>query len=420
MTVKKNNALVAFMVWLSITMFYCYQYIVRILPNIIEPNLKAKYDISVSDFADFAGLYYIGYVAVHIPIGIALGRFGAKKIMPLFIFFTAAGLLPIVFSDSWTMVIAGRILNGIGASAASVGALQTFRIMYPDKFARVLGFTVCTGIITAVYISSPLAEVIENIGFDLTLQIIMYSGTALAIISFIIIPKSEGENQDSNILGDIKFILSNYKLLLASLFAGLMVGPLEGFGDAWGSKFMIAVYALEKVSADTITLSISLGMCAGCIILPYIADKTRMYIGVTMLSGIAMILCFMHILGEEATENSLYYTCFATGIFCAYQVIIIPKITTYVPEEKSGLAAAVANMIIMAFGSLFHKAIASRLDQNWNGQMNNGTKLYDNEAYVAAISVIPIAIAIAVIGFALHTIISVMRAKRIQEATISE
>ena len=217
------------------------------------------------------------------------------------------------------------------------------------------------------------------------------------------------------ILTDIKATLGNPKIIVASLLAGFMVGPLEGFADAWGSAFMITVYDIEKSVADTITLSVFLGMCIGCIVLPYIADKTRMYFGVTISSGIVMILCFVHILSGNANADSLYYACLVTGVFCAYQVVIISKIATFVSEERSGVAVAIANMIIMAFGLLFHKFIGITLDWQWDGtwkgQMIQGVRSYGTDAFINSISIIPAATTIAVVGFIIMAMTNVIRVK---------
>lgn len=416
MKVEEKNNFVSMLVWLSLTLFYCYQYILRMLPNIIMPDIMNKYQIGAVEFGSFAGIYYIGYIAIHIPIGILLTRFGGKKILPLCIALTASGLIPLVYFDFWGSVVIGRALTGIGSSAAIVGALQIFRIIYPDKFARMLGFTVSASLITVVYVGTPLASVIESIGINATINALICSGIALALITYLIMPKSAQEVSHSDIWTDIKAVICNYKLLFTSLFAGFMVGPMEGFADAWGSSFMITVYGIEKAAADYLTLSILFGMFIGCIVLPYVADKTRMYLGVTIVSGIGMIICFVYMLSGQANEQSLYYACLITGIFCAYQVVIISKIATYVSEERSGMAAAVANMIIMTFGWVFHNAIGMRLDKLWDGTLINGIKSYSSEAFITSISIIPIAISLAVVGFTVMGISNIIHA-RIQQKT---
>ena len=416
---EEKTKFISIMVWFCITMFYCYQYILRALPNIIMPNIIDKYNIGATEFSSFAGMYYAGYVIVHIPIGKLLSRFGARAILPMFIAITSIGLAPLAYFDDWTSVVIGRTLTGIGSSAAIVGALQIFRIIYPDKFSRMLGIMVFFGLITVVYAGSPLANVIAIIGIDVTIKVLLYSGIALAALTYLLMPKSVGEASHTSILTDIKATLGNPKIIVASLLAGFMVGPLEGFADAWGSAFMVTVYDIEKSVADTITLSVFLGMCIGCIVLPYIADKTRMYFGVTILSGIVMILCFVHILSGNANADSLYYACLVTGIFCAYQVVIISKIATFVSKERSGVAAAIANMITMAFGLLFHKFIGITLDWQWDGtwkgQMTQGVRSYDTDAFVNSISIIPAATTIAVVGFIAMAMTNVIYIKLIEK-----
>lgn len=415
MKVEEKNKFISILIWSCITMFYCYQYILRPLPNIIMPNIMRKYDIGASEFGTFAGVYYVGYIVVHVPIGILLSRFGARVILPLCIACTAFGLTPMIYLDSWWSVVVGRVLTGIGSSAAIVGALQIFRILYPSKFTRMLGIMVSLGLITTVYAGTLLSEVIESIGIDTTISVLLYAGIILAVLTYCLLPSSVSEASGNNIWADIKAIIFNYKLLFTSLFAGLMVGPLEGFADAWGSAFMISVYGLDKAIADSITLSVFLGMCAGCLILPYIADKTRLYFGVTIFSGIVMIICFAYILSGRADADSLYYTCVITGIFCAYQVVIIARIATFVSEERSGMAAAVANMIIMTFGWVFHNSIGMTLDNLWNGEIVGGTRSYSAEAFITSISIIPTAMSLAITGMTVIVMANVVHARLIQK-----
>jgi MFS family permease len=411
---KENRRFVALLVWCCITFFYCYQYILRIIPNIIMPSIMSKYSVGATEYGSFAGIYYIGYVLVHIPIGILLTRFGAKKILPICIILTAVGITPLVYFDSWNSVIIGRLLTGIGSSAAIVGALQIFRILYPQNFARMLGIMVSLSLITVVYSGKPLSIVVASIGISSTINILLISGVVLAALTYFLLPKSASESSHSELVTDIKAIVCNYKLIFASLFAGLMVGPLEGFADAWGSAFLVSVYGFNKVAADSTVLSILFGMCIGCIILPYIADKTKLYFGTTIFSGLAMIVLFIYLLQGSASVSSIYYTCLIIGFFCAYQVIIIAKISTFVSEERSGMAGAVVNMIVMAFGWVFHNSIGLTLDKLWTGELQNEIKVYSPEAFIKAISIIPIATCLAIIGLSIMAMINIIRAAKLK------
>ena len=85
---------IAWMVWIIASVFYAYQYILRVMPNIMLDDIMQQFQIGAATFGQFSGVYYIGYSAMHLPIGIMLDRFGPRKTMTGCILLTVIGLLP--------------------------------------------------------------------------------------------------------------------------------------------------------------------------------------------------------------------------------------------------------------------------------------------------------------------------------------
>ncbi|MFK8040167.1 MAG: MFS transporter [Rickettsiaceae bacterium] len=391
--------------WLCLSIFYFYQYVLRMLPNIIMPEILQKFCIGASEFGNFAGIYYIGYIIAHIPIGVLLSRFGNKIVLSVCVLISAVGLLPFSYFDSWSYMILGRFLIGVGSSAAAIGAIQVFRVLFPNAFSRAIGLMVCVGLLTTVFCSGPISYFIDMLGVDYVINAIVVAGMALAVFTFIVIPNtsqdtSSNENESHNVWYDVKSVLCNFKVISISILAGLMVGPLEGFADAWGNAFIVSVFELSKAEANSIVFCILTGMCFGCIILPYFADKTRRYYEVTFISAVLMLISYIiMMLDTNSSTQMLKLICFVIGIFSAYQTVIIPKASMLVPENLSAMAAAITNMIIMSFGSVFHNSIGYVLQKMHNGKIENGIVVYSKDAYMYSISVIPIAIAISAVGF---------------------
>ena len=210
-----SNALTVSIIWLFITLFYCYQYILRLLPNIVMPELMEKFSIGALSFGEFAGIYYIGYILMQIPFGLLLSRFGGKLVMPISIIIAALGILPIA-GNNWQLAILGRFFIGVGASAAIVGAFQIFRIIFPQHFTRMLGALVCVGILTAVYLSKPLTTITNNIGIEEMVYILVIGGFLLAAATYVVLPKMP-TSKTANVWVDIKAIISNQKLIKAHI-----------------------------------------------------------------------------------------------------------------------------------------------------------------------------------------------------------
>lgn len=396
---NSQNSYYALFIWLFVTLFYCYQYVLRLLPNMIMPELMKKFSVGATEIGTFAGIYYIGYILMYIPIGILLSRYGAKIILPICILFSAFGLLPIMFATHWSYVLLGRLCIGIASSAAIIGAFQIFRSIFKEGLSQMLGAMICVGLISAIYIGKPLVLLRDSIGVFSMLGVLMILGLLLAFLCYIYLPH-EIDSNDKHFAEIFKSLLTNSTFFYSSILAGLMVASLEGFVDTHATAFFNALYNLERSVADSIASSILTGMCVGSIVLPYIAEKTKAYYSITALAALGISISFFTMFFTPNISIFLLYTInFIIGICSAYQVIILSKIASYFPEKLAGIAGAMANMIIMGFGYIFNVSIGRLLDFYWSGTTHQGIRIYDAITYTKAISIIPIASTIAAIGF---------------------
>ncbi len=386
-----TSRIMAYSVWIIASIFYAYQLILRVMPNIMFGEIIQQFHIDAAVFGQFSGLYYVGYTLMHLPIGIMLDRFGPRKVMSCCILLAVVGLLPIIFSDNWIYLIMGRILIGIGSSAAILGTFKIIRMTFQEKnFTRMLSLSVTIGLIGAIYGGGPVSSMCTALGYKAVVQIFAISGILLAGLTYLIVPEMESSSRTA-IITDIKTVFSNKKVILLCCFAGLMVGPLEGFADVWGTVFLKQVYGFDSNLSSYLPSMMYLGMCFGGPVLSFIADKTGRYLGSIIAAGIIMLIVFIMLVAKLLTANSITIGFLIVGICCAYQIIAIYKASTYVPENVAGLTTAVANMIIMSFGYAFHSVIGFVID------INGGTQV--SKSFIYGVGVIPIALAIGVIGF---------------------
>lgn len=390
---SSNSRTLAWMVWIIASIFYAYQYILRVMPNIMLNDIMAQFGISAATFGQFSGVYYIGYSLMHLPLGIMLDRYGPKKIMTVCILLTVVGLTPLLFADYWVYPIVGRFLIGLGSSAAILGIFKIVRMTFSEKhFSRMLSLSVTIGLIGAIYGGGPVSYMREILGYKFVIQIFAVAGLFLAALTYWVIPNINGSSEKT-VLSDIKEVLSNGRVIWTCVFAGLMVGPLEGFADVWGTVFLKQVYGFEGPLAASMPSMIFIGMCFGSPLLSLIADKTGNYLATIIGAGIAMAACFACLLIWSLPSQAITLSFVLVGICCAYQILAIYKASTYVREQVAGLTTAVANMIIMIFGYAFHTVIGGVI--NFMGGPNAPQALMDG------VTVIPLTLCLGTIGFVL-------------------
>lgn len=383
----------AWMLWIIASIFYAYQYVLRVMPSIMLTDIMERFQLDAGSFGQFSGIYYISYSLMHLPVGIFLDRYGPKRIMTLCILLTVVGLSPMVFATHWIYPIIGRFLIGLGSSAAILGTFKIIRMTFAEKrFARMLSLSVMIGLIGAIYGGAPVNYLCTTIGYQMVIYLFSAIGIGLAVATYWIIPHSPPSPR-TPIRSDLKEVFSQSKVLWVCLFAGFMVGPLEGFADVWGSEFLKRVYGFEPSVATSLPSAIFIGMCFGAPLLSFIAEKLKSHLATIIGAGIAMTVGFTLLLFGQISPKFLGFNFAVIGICSAYQILAIYKASTFVREEIAGLTTAIANMIIMIFGYVFHSTIGGIVSM-LGGPTGNHSLFY-------GVIVIPIGLSLGLIGFIL-------------------
>lgn len=378
--------------WGVASIFYAYQYVLRVMPNIMLNDIMARFSLSEVSFGQFSGIYYIGYSLMHLPIGIMLDRYGPRKVMTACILMTVVGLLPIIFSEHWMFSIMGRALMGIGSSAAILGTFKIIRMAFKEiYFTRMLSFSVTIGLLGAIYGGAPVSYMTEILGYQSVVQIFAVTGVVLAGLTYCIVPEM-ALTQSTSVFSDIRKVFGNGKVIGLCIFAGLMVGPLEGFADVWGTAFFKTTYEFDNTIASSLPSVIFIGMCFGAPILSFIGERLGNLKTIAGTAVVMMILFGLILIGNM-TIPTLSVSLGIVGVCCAYQILAIYTASTFVDESVAGLTTAVANMIIMIFGYAFHSVIGLVI------QLFGGAA--SSTAFVYGISVIPIALMISLVGIIL-------------------
>ena len=416
MTKSFLNRSLPWVMWFIATLFFAYQFILRLFPALIINDIMTQFNITASQYGLLSAMYYAGYAGMQIPIAILLDKYGPRITLFTCSILCALSSLAIIYSSNWTIVLFARLIVGAGSAAGFLGVSKVISIWFsPTIYGRMVGITFSLGLIGAVFGGRPISVMISNFGWEM---VTLYVGIVGAIISlcvlfFISKPQSFIEIDNDDLITKLKSILSNKTIILLSLASLLLVGTLEGFADVWGVSYLEKAYSINRTDAATIISFIFIEMIIGAPIIAFIAEKLDAHHVIASCCGIAMAVVLYMIISLHGSmpKNILYVLMILIGVFCCYQVLVLTIGFTSVDSKLTGITIAFLNCVNMVGGSIFHCIIGNLLDYFWLGSTHNNIRLYDTVTYNYAMMVIPIA---AVLGSVIFLIIRLKKSLYVQ------
>ena len=133
----KNASRVALVAWLIAAVYYFYQYMLRSAPAVMLPELSTAFGISAAGVASLAGLFYYGYSPFSLVAGVAMDKFGPRKVIPIGAALVGIGSLMFASGDAGIASV-GRFLQGAGGVFALIGAVYIATTSFPPSRAATL------------------------------------------------------------------------------------------------------------------------------------------------------------------------------------------------------------------------------------------------------------------------------------------
>jgi predicted MFS family arabinose efflux permease len=400
---------IPWIVWGCAGFFYFYQFIFRVSPNSITDNLMTDLGISACAVGSMISLYYWGYTAMQIPVGIIIDRIGIRAPLSLAILFCSLGSLIFATSESIFVMSIGRIMVGAGSAFAFLSCIKTGSLWFPpSKLGMIIGLSMVMGTAGAASAGFPFAMLLEATDWRTALSIISYIGVGLAVMTWLL-SRDRNKNpyriepakviETEPVLKSFINILKNPQTYIIGLYGGLMYVPLSGFADLWGPPYVMQALGVDKTTASGIVSIMYIGIGVGAPLCAWFADFIQSHKKVLIGCAVLLTLCFTGILYGPTFSISTYYVLyFLAGVFGGGQFLAFAVVCLINPPQRSGMASSVQNMINMTSGIIAQPLIGKLLDLAWDGLMSEtGVRIYTHNDYLQAFMSIPISLVVSII-----------------------
>lgn len=367
----KKGGTTANLVWFASALFYFYEYIVRITPGAMLPQLETTFGIAKDQLSVSLSSYYFIYAPLQIIVGMLFDRFGGKRLLvPAILVVTAGCFVPLLNPHSMSFMTMGRFLMGLGSAFGFVGVIYLATVWHPEhKIAFLSGMTTSLGVLAGI-IGLPILTYLGVVmGWEKTF---LYSGyTGLLLTGFIIfsIPKTPSWEKDRreqyksefrgmNFLKVVKIVLTNPQTWIIGLIGSALYLPVVVFGELWGIEYTKNTMGAKPKIASLAVSVFYLGWLVGSPITGWLSDHLKTRKRLLLWSCIiATILYSGLFLFEGINFNAFLVILFIASIITSSEVTCFVASYEANPHYIKATAIAATNMIIMLMGGIFQPIV---------------------------------------------------------------
>lgn len=361
----------ATLAWLMAAIYYFYQYALRSAPAVMMPELSAAFGLTATGVASLAGLFYYGYSPFSLVAGVALDRWGPRRVMPIGA--AAVGIGALLFATgNGTMASAGRFVQGAGGVFALVGAAYIAIKGFPaSRAATLIGatqmFGMAGGFAGQFAVGPAIASGLPWSSFWTTMGIV---GLVIGAVLLVLLPKSDtaaGANWLAEAGRALATVFSNPQSIMCGLISGLMFLPTTIFDMTWGVRYLQEAHGFDYGEAVMRSSTVPLGWIIGCPLLGYVSDKIGRRKPVIAGAAVVLLGCMAWILFGPREVLPPYLLGLVTGVASGAAMLPYTVIKEANPANMSGTSTGVVNFLNFTMSALLGPVFAGLLVQASGG-----------------------------------------------------
>jgi len=397
----------AWFIWSLAALAFGYAFFQRVTPAVMVDDLMVEFAIGATVLGTLSSLYFYPYVALQIPLGVLIDRWGARILMTLALSIAGIGSVLLATATSIELAYLGRFIIGIGSAVGFLGSLAIASKWFPPyRFAMLAGMVMFFGMMSGVFAQGPLAALVGNYGWRDVMWGLGAVGISLAILIAIFVrntpeavtnTKAESKQSWATIGASLKKATTDFTVWKIALVASTMSGPMLTLGALWGTPYFEVAYNLDRTTAASSVSILFLAWAFGAPFSGWLSDrikrrKTILVAGSGILTLAMAVLIFVPNLPLTAAIF-LFAVIGASGSAMAICFALVRECS---PPEISTSVTGIVNSMTVASGAVLQPAVGFILDQLWNGTVENGARAYQAHEFQNAFIAIFIA---CMVGF---------------------
>ena len=339
-------------VFLAFAFAYFFSALVRAVTATLAPIFSAELGLDAGQLGLLGGAYFLGFALMQLPLGSALDRWGAKRVLLSFLSLAVLGCLAFALSGSLPQLLLARFLIGAGVSACLMAPLTCFRRLFSSALQlRANAWMLMSGSLGMLASTLPVQWLLPALGWrGLFMAVALLFALAGGLIAWLVPPDARVSSQPQASVGGYRQVFAHPVFVRMAPMGFFVYGGMVAMQSLWIGPWLTQVTGRSAVGAAQglflVNLAMLLAFLSWGLLMPRLIRAGWAGERLIALAWPANVLCLGAILwqGPEAGPSLWTLWCVCASVVTLGQ----PALGQAFPAALAGRALSAFNLLIFA------------------------------------------------------------------------
>jgi predicted MFS family arabinose efflux permease len=162
-TPRLSGVAVFFYVFLPFALGHYLSSLLRNVNAVLAPQLMGALALTPGQLGLLTSAFFFAFALVQLPVGIALDRYGPRKVQLVLMLLASFGALMFAYGHSFPQLVAARAIIGFGLGGCFMSAVKAISTwISPKKLPSVQGYLIAVGGLGAASATMPVRALLQH------------------------------------------------------------------------------------------------------------------------------------------------------------------------------------------------------------------------------------------------------------------
>jgi predicted MFS family arabinose efflux permease len=375
-------------IFLPFALAHFVSYLYRTVNAVVYPDIAQELGLAAGGLGLLTSAYFFTFAVAQLPVGVALDRYGPRKVQVPLLLLAASGAMLFAFANTLLELTLARGMIGLGVAGSLMSAIKASSLWLPrDRLPLTTAILLSVGGMGAMASTAPMQWVLSVVDWHGAFLGLALGTLLLSGLIFFIVPEHKGTMHQTTLREMFDAVMelfrswSFWQLALYTLFAHATYMAVQSL---WIGPWLRDVGHLARGEVAQVLLAGTMAMVIGSLFFGWITDISRKYNFKPILVcglGIVAFLLFQGLMIFDAPVSPLVvavgFSFFGTSTTMNYGIV-----AQSVPNHLTGRVSTAFNLLVflLAFAVQWGIGALINLKQPVHGH-------YPKEAYQLALSI---------------------------------